>query len=216
MNIRPMIKQNRMLITGSHLFVLLGGIIALHCGCTAQENPSLVMRSTVEKADNESVPISVVQPPSNEIVMDLIDIGEYPELEPSLEFPNTPLYISDDEDFDTAQGFTDLDKIGVKKFIVDAFPLLYQPLGTLKDTAYSSDRITFISASGYFIRCQPVHWDLMAFGVQDRPADYLVDVYVFVSEYCDEDPTDGCREQWSFPKNALTSPVLVSRSVFPK
>jgi len=116
------------------------------------------MRSTVEKADNESVPISVVQPPSNEIVMDLIDIGEYPELEPSLEFPNTPLYISDDEDFDTAQGFTDLDKVGVKKFIVDAFPLLYQPLGTLKDTAYSSDRIAFISASGYVIRCQPVHW----------------------------------------------------------
>ena len=63
--------------------------------------------------------------------MDLIDIGEHPELEPTIVFPNTPLYISDDEDFSTAQGFTDLDKVGVKKFIVDAFPLLYQPLGTL-------------------------------------------------------------------------------------
>ena len=147
--------------------------------------------------------------------MDLIDIGEHPELEPSIEFPNTPLYISDDEDFNTAQGGTDLDKVGVKKVVVDAFPFLYQPLGTLKDTAYSADRIAFVISTGYTIRCQPVHWHLSAFNAQERSADYLVSVYVFVSEYCDSGTSSGCREQWSFPKNSLYTPVLVSRSVFP-
>jgi len=209
------IKQNRVLNGRSYLFVLLGGIIAFHCGCTSRETSSRVTPSKAEKADVESIPISVIQPPSNEIVMDLIDIGEHPELEPSIEFPNTPLYISDDEDFSTAQGSTDLNKVGVKKFIVDAFPLLYQPLGTLKDTAYSFDRIAFISSSGYTIRCQPVHWHLMAFDVRDRSADYLVNVYVFVSEYCDEGTSSGCQEQWPFPKDALHTPILVSRTVFP-
>jgi hypothetical protein len=147
--------------------------------------------------------------------MDLIDIGDHPELEPSIDFPNTPLYISDDEDFSTAQGFTDLDKVGVKKFIADAFPLLYQPLGTLSNSAYSADRNAFVTSNGYTIRCQPVHWDLMVFGVQERPEDFLVSVYVFVSEYCDNGTSSGCQEQWSFPKNALNTPALVSRSIFP-
>lgn len=208
------IKPNRVLGTGWHLFALLGGIMAFQCACTPQETSPRVTKSSSKKADMNSVPISVVQPPTNEIAMDLIDIGEHPELEPSIDFPNTPLYISDDEDFSTAQGYTDLDKVGVKKFIVDAFPLLYQPLGTLSNSAYSADRNAFVTSNGYTIRCQPVHWHLMVFGVQERPEDYLVNVYVFVSEYCDEGTASGCQEQWSFSKNSLSTPVLVGRTVF--
>ncbi len=209
------IKPNPVLGTAYHLFALLGGIIAFQCACTPQETAPRVTQSSSEKADMNSVPISVVQPPTNEIAMDLIDIGDNPELEPSIDFPNTPLYISDDEDFSTAQGSTDLDKVGVKKIIVDAFPLLYQPLGSLRNTTYSSDRTAFVLAHGYTIRCQPIHWHLSVFNAQERDTDYLVSVSVFVSEYCDNGPTDGCREQWSFPKNALSTPVLLSRSVFP-
>ena len=209
------IKQIRGLITGIHLFPFFGSIAVFFCGCTSQEMPQRVTKSTSEKADMKSVPINAVQPPANELAMDLIDIGEHPELEPTIVFPNTPLYISDDEDFSTAQGFTDLDKVGVKKFIVDAFPLLYQPLGTLSNSAYSADRNAFVTSNGYTIRCQPVHWDLMVFGVQERPEDFLVNVYVFVSEYCDNGTSSGCQEQWSFPKNALNTPALVSRSIFP-
>ena len=64
-------------------------------------------------------------------------------------------------------------------------------------------------------RYDDIHWHLMAFDVQDRAADYLVNVYVFVSEYCDEGTSSGCQEQWSFPKHPLNTPILVSRTVFP-
>jgi hypothetical protein len=208
-------QNNRTCAAGNLLVLLAFLALVFNSGCSTNKPTTKDNDMVVDDKQLARVPVSTVQQPSNELSIDLLDIGEHPELEPSLEFPNTPLYVLDDEDPESFQGGTNLDKVGVKKSVFDSFPFLYEPLGTLKSATYAADRIAFIQNSGYTIRCHPVHWDLAVPDAQERQTDYLVSANVFVSEYCDENPTDGCLEQWSFPKNALNAPVLVNRTVFP-
>ena len=185
-------------------------------GCSRQETQVTSDPTIAVKEEQVVVPIKTQQENNeNEFGMELIDIGENPELEPKLLEADTPLYLFDSEDLFRfpPQVISAMDKVGVEVKIFDNYPELYEACPVLIDPSLLDQRKQFVESLGYTIRCHPVHWDVVVSKVLERQNDYLVEACPGVSEYCDQVPlsTKGCVEKWVFPKNSLNTPSLVSR-----
>ena len=203
---------------GIALFLLIPVTLV---GCFRRETQVTSEPTRSVKEEQVVVPIKTQQENNeNEFGMELIDIGENPELKPKFLEADTPLYLFDRKDpfrF-PPQINSAMDKVGVEVKIFENYPELYEAFPILNDPSLMDQRKQFVESLGYTIRCQPVHWDVVVSIVLERQNDYLVRARPTVSEYCDERPlsTKSCVEKWVFPKNSLNTPSLLSRTDIPQ
>ncbi|MBM3967151.1 MAG: hypothetical protein FJ308_19120 [Planctomycetes bacterium] len=196
-------------------------IFAFLLGCNRQE-PQVASSPTTAKLDSrETIPVNISQKQDSdeEFGMELIDLVANPELDQGIPRADTPLYLWDAENpsrfpFQVASA---MDKIGVNVTIFEDYPELYAAVPVLVDQSFMDQRVEFVESLGYAFRCHPIHWNIDVDRVLERQDDYLVEACPIVTEYCDVVPlaTKGCIEKWSFPKNSLNTPRLVSRTKIP-
>ena len=184
-------------------------------GCSRQETQVTSDPTIAVKEEQVVVPIKTQQENNeNEFGMELIDIGENPDLEPKLQEAEILLYLHDLEDLFrfSPQIISAMDKVGVEVKIFENYPKLYEVCPILIDPSLLDQRKQFVKSLGYTIRCHPVHWDVFIRKVLERQNDYLVEAVPVVTEYCDQVPlsTKATVEKWVFPKNSLNTPSPVS------
>ena len=190
-------------------------------GCNRQE-PQVASSPTTAKLDSrETIPVNISQKQDSdeEFGMEMIDLVANPELDQGIPEADTPLYLWDGENPSRfpSQVASAMDKIGVNVTIFEDYPELYAAIPVLVDQSFMDQRVEFVESLGYAFRCHPIHWNIDVTRVLERQDDYLVEAGPIVTEYCDVVPlaTEGCIEKWSFPKNSLNTPRLVSRTKIP-
>jgi hypothetical protein len=196
-------------------------IFAFLLGCNRQE-PQVASSPTTAKLDSrETIPVNISQKQDSdeEFGMELIDLVANPELDQGIPEADTPLYLWDAKNPSRfpSQVASAMDKIGVNVTIFEDYPELYAAVPVLVDQSFMDQRVEFVESLGYAFRCHPIHWNIDVKRVLERQDDYLVEARPIVTEYCDVVPlaTEGCIEKWSFPKNSLNTPRLVSRTKIP-
>jgi len=214
----PTTNNSKMNLYRDKSFLICGLLFALLVGCNRQE-PQVASNPTTASLDGRgSIPVKMSQEEEGEegFEMELIDIGANPELEDSDPLADTPLYLWDGENplRCPSQARSAMDKIGVEVSISENYPDLYEAIPVLVNPIFMEQRVEFVQTLGYAFRCNPIHWNITVSRVLERQDDYLVKAAPIVTEYCDVvvRATEGCVEKWSFPKNSLNTPRLVSRT----